>query len=539
MKSFKTNSPFATTFAENIFKNKYADGKTWAENSYILVQEVCGGILSKSECNELTKIITDMKFIPAGRYLYYAGKKANFYNNCYCLGAEEDTREEWARITHDVMSCLMSGGGIGVDYSLFRPSGSYLGRTGGTASGPISLMKVMNEVGRNVMQGGTRRSALFASLAWNHGDTMEFIHAKNWSKAIRDIKTNDFNFPADLDMTNISVNYDETFLEEIQEGGIANKVWDANILQMLKTAEPGMSFNFGKDSKETLRNACSEFTSEDDGDVCNLGSVNFGKIESIRELQEVTWLAGKFLVCGGYRADLPYAKVHKIREQNRKIGIGLMGLHEWLLKRNYRYEMNPELESWLKEWKDYGEYGANIASHTLSINLPKKYRAVAPTGTIGILASTTTGIEPLYAVAYKRRYLVGKGEWKYEYVIDATAQHLINEYGLNPDSIETAETLGRDPERRIKFQYEVQKYVDMGISSTLNLPAYHRQPFSPAEFSRMILRYVRGLRGITVYPDGARGGQPLTAVPYHWAKEAVGVVYDETEEKCSGGICGI
>jgi ribonucleoside-diphosphate reductase alpha chain len=538
---------FKTFFAENIFKAKYANvnSPTWEKKAQVLVDEVCGGILTESEIAELYGFIRDMKFIPAGRYLYYAGHKASFYNNCFCLGAEEDTREEWARLTHHAMSCLMCGGGIGIDYSLFRESGRILSRTGGIASGPIALMKVMNEVGRNVMQGGSRRSAMYASLSWKHPDIMDFIYAKDWSDEVKALKEADFNFPADLDMTNISVNYDDDFLAAVfgersaKEYELARKVWDSNIKQALKTAEPGMSFNFGVNTKDTLRNACTEFTSEDDSDVCNLGSVNMERIESSVEFARVCHLASKFLVCGGYRADLPYEKVYQVRDQNRKIGLGIMGVHAWLLKNGHRYEMNDDLRQWLSLYVEAGEAGANIISDKLEINRPKKYRAIAPTGTIGILASTTTGIEPLFAVAYKHRYLTNGTKWNYEYVVDATAESLIQEYGLDPESIETSSSLAKDPERRLKFQADVQDYVDMAISSTLNLPAFDEQTFTPQEFSQMLIEYAPRLRGMTCYPDGARGGQPLTAVPYSIAKEAEGMVFDETEEKCAGGICGL
>lgn len=264
-----------------------------------------------------------------------------------------------------------------------------------------------------------------------------------------------------------------------------------------------------------------------------------GNIDSQYEFAKVCYLASKFLVCGGYRADLPYPKVIEIREKNRKIGLGLMGMHEWLMKKGYRYEMVDELKQWLQEYIDAGEAGANAISDKLGINRPKKYRAIAPTGTIGILASTTTGIEPLFAVAYKRRYLTDGTKWNYEYVVDATAESLIQRYGLDPESIETSRTLASDPERRIKFQAEVQDYVDMAISSTLNLPVFEDQDFSPEWFGNMLLKYVPKLRGMTCYPDGARGGQPLTAVPYNTAKESAGYVFDETEEKCSGGVCGL
>ena len=264
-----------------------------------------------------------------------------------------------------------------------------------------------------------------------------------------------------------------------------------------------------------------------------------GNIDTRYDFARVCYLASKFLVCGGFKADLPYDRVYQTREKNRKIGLGLMGMHEWLLKNGYRYEMNDELRLWLGEYVHAGEAGANAISDKININRPKKYRAIAPTGTIGILASTTTGIEPLFAVAYKRRYLTKGTKWNYEYVIDATAESLINKYDLNPEFIETSSTLAGDPERRIKFQSEVQEYVDMAISSTLNLPSFEEQKFSPEWFGDMLLKYIPKLRGMTCYPDGSRGGQPLTAVPYEMAKKSTGYVFDETEEKCSGGVCGL
>ena len=390
------------------------------------------------------------------------------------------------------------------------------------------------------MQGGSRRSAMYASLNWQHPDITKFIHSKDWSDDVKALKAKDFNHPARLDMTNISVNYDDAFFEAMKRGDErAKSVWMDNIMQMLTTAEPGMSINLGENSKDTLRNACTEFTSDTDSDVCNLGSVNMGNIETRYEFARACYLASKFLVCGGFKADLPYERVYQVRDKNRKIGLGLMGMHEWLLKNGYRYEMNDNLRAWLGEYVDAGEAGANAISDKLGINRPKKYRAIAPTGTIGILASTTTGIEPLFAVAYKRRYLTDGTKWNYEYVVDATAESLIQRYDLDPESIETSRTLASDPERRIKFQAEVQEYVDMAISSTLNLPVFEKQDFSPEWFGNMLLKYVPKLRGMTCYPDGSRGGQPLTAVPYNTAKESAGYVFDETEEKCSGGVCGL
>lgn len=537
---------FKTSFAERIFYNKYASGQndSWPALCERLIEDVCGsrwGTQPKLMCDDdrkqLLQYMIDMKFLAGGRYLFYAGRTAKYFNNCYLLRAEEDTREEWSNVTWRAMSCLMTGGGIGIDYSRLRPSGRPLSRTGGVASGPIPLMYAINEIGRNVMQGGSRRSAIYASLNWQHEDIPLFLRAKNWSESVRAAKEADFNASAPLDMTNISVNYDDAAGDLVN-----NSVFLENCRQAMMTGEPGFSFNFGSKQNETLRNACTEVTSEDDSDVCNLGSINLGNISSLDEFKSVVSLASKFLVCGTLRADLPYDKVYRVREKNRRLGLGLMGVFEWLLKRGYGYEVTEELKQWLEIYKNESKRSADEHCDRFYISRPVAYRAIAPTGTIGILAGTTTGIEPLFAVAYKRRYLTNGTQWKYEYVVDSTADSLIDEYGLSPEKIETAYSLSTNFEKRIKFQYEVQKYVDMSISSTINLPAWgtkHNNESRVAEFASVLANYAPGLRGMTCYPDSSRGGQPITEVPYEEAIKHRGVVFTEHEEVCKGGICGI
>lgn len=445
----------------------------------------------------------------------------------------------------------MTGGGIGVDYSRYRASGSRLGRTGGTASGPIPKMFMVNEIGRNVMQGGSRRSAIYASLNHSHGDVHQFLVAKDWHEqevvpglTLWDVKQKNFNFPAPLDMTNISVNYDTAWLESYRKTGDVGDVFRKNVAQALKTAEPGFSFNFYEKENETLRNACTEVTSEDDSDVCNLGSVNMGRIDSRAEFESVVELATKFLFCGTFKAHLPYDKVYAVREKNRRLGLGLMGIHEWLIKRGSTYEVTPELHEWLGSYKTLSTSVAYSYADAVGVPRPAGIRAIAPTGSIGILAGTTTGIEPLFAVAYKRRYLKGK-EWHYQYVVDGAAQELINVYGANPEKIESALDLAPFFERRIKFQADIQDYVDQAISSTINLPAVNEFTLSDAYvhgFANILAKYSHRLRGFTCYPDGARGGQPLTAVPYKEAVSKVGEVFVETTDICDisgkGGTCG-
>lgn len=552
--------PFKTSLGETIFKQKYASNpyETWEDRAHTVVNWVCGdmngeknNLMAKSDRDQLTQYISEFKFMPGGRYLWYAGRDARFFNNCYLLRLEEDSREEWAGLSQRAMSCLMTGGGIGADVSLCRPSGRQLRRTGGVASGPIPLLYTLNEIGRNVMQGGSRRSALYGSMNWQHEDARHLLKVKNWHDmkiegsniTVADAKKSNFNYHAPLDMMNISLNYDDAWLQDND-----SEIFRENCRQALMTGEPGFSFNFGDKQNETLRNACTEITSEDDSDVCNLGSVNLANIDTVEELKDVVGLASKFLVCGLIRAHLPYDKVGKVRQKNSRIGLGLMGLHEWLLKRGYKYEINDELKQWMKIYESESTRAANDHCDRLFLNRPKGYRAIAPTGTISILAGTTGGIEPIYAVAYRRRYLTDGTRWKHQFVVDGTAQALID-IGINPDDIESAIDLSYDIKRRIRVQHFCGSYVDHSVSSTINTPAI-KDPDDldnkADELAKALIIYARPdskgdyIRGITTYPDGSRGAQPMTSVPYKEAVSKRGVIFeDNSEEQCLSGVCNL
>jgi len=550
---------FRSKFSEDIFKHKYAHHgcETWASLASVLVEDVCSPQLKQDEIDQLKEYITDLKFIPGGRYLYYAGRPNKFFNNCYLLKAEEDTREDWADLSWKSESCLMTGGGIGVDYSVYREEGRVLSGTGGLSSGPIPKMLMINEIGRRVMQGGSRRSAIYASMNWKHADIDKFLTSKNWYEmpvgstgfTIGQVKEQDFNFIAPLDMTNISVNYDTEWLLNYWETGDVGTTFKQNVQQALRTAEPGFSFNFFDKENETLRNACTEVTSENDSDVCNLGSVNLGRVDTLKEFKDIVHLATKFLMCGTLKAKLPYDKVYKVREKNRRLGLGLMGMHEWLIKRGSKYEVTDELHQWLGVYKGVTDDTSKKTADEMNISSPVANRAIAPTGSIGILAGTSTGVEPIFAVSYKRRYLKGGTRWHYQYVVDSAAQELIDLYDTKPDNIESALDLAEDYKRRMKFQADVQDYVDMSISSTINLPSWGSKlnnEDTVVDFTNTLASYAHRLRGFTVYPDSCRGGQPLTSVPYKEAVAKLGEEFEEgleTHDICDitghGGSCGV
>ncbi len=537
-------------FAQTTLNEKYAHTKqngekeTWVEVAERVVKSVIKVNPTTANANLadiLFKAIRDRKFIPGGRYLASCGRSYHQVNNCFMFRAE-DSREGWAELLYKSSLSLMTGGGIGIDYSPIRPYGSPINKTSGFSSGPLALMQMVNEAGRFIRQGGNRRAAIWAGLNWNHPDVFNFIALKDWNQQVKLHKEFDYNNPAPLDGTNVSVLLDDEFFYSIKANSSnATNVYWQTVRAMLRHGEPGFSVDCGSNNGETLRNACTELTSHDDSDVCNLGSLNLARIESLDEMRELVDVATAFLLAGTLYSDLPFTSIREVRDKNRRLGLGLMGIHEWLISRNKPYGPDDELAQYLAIYQTSGEC-ANIWADKWKISHPVKTRAIAPTGTIGIIGETTTGIEPIFCVSYKRRYLVGD-TLSYQYVIDPTAKRLI-EQGTKPDTIEDALTLAADPERRVAFQAWVQQYVDHAISSTINLPAWGTELNNESKvisFGEMLLKYLPQLRGITVYPDGARSGQPLTKVDYNEAVRQVGQVFVETTDVCDlsrGESCG-
>lgn len=532
-----------STFASTVYAQKYQQpGEEWADTARRVVETVMQPYFPEM-VEEMVEAVAQRKVMPGGRYLYATGKPFHQTQNCLLLRVG-DSREEWADLMRRITSGLMTGAGVGIVYSDLRANGAPVRGMGGRSTGPIALMQMVNEAGRHIMQGGSRRSAIWAGLHWWHDDVFEFIKLKDWSEDVRALKEKDFNFPAPMDGTNISVILDDEFFAAYKDPDHhmhdrALHVYWGVVEKMLVTGEPGFSIDVGENAGENLRNACTEVTSADDNDICNLGSINLARVETKAEFARLVKLTTAFLLAGTLYSLVPYEEVADTRERNRRLGLGLMGIYEWLAVRGKPYAPDHELGEWLREYEKSTEIAGALARR-LGISAPVKTRAIAPTGTIGILAETTTGVEPLFAAAYKRRYLKGT-VWHYQYVVDEAARRLIEDKGVNPEDLETAYDLAQDPERRIRFQAWVQTYVDHGISSTLNLPARDAQSFTVEEFGELLLRYLPLLRGVTVYPDGARGGQPLNVVPLQEALDWEGTEYEEigADQACVSGVCGV
>jgi ribonucleoside-diphosphate reductase alpha chain len=534
-------------YAHDRMKERYAhtlhDGtkEEWAQVAARVGGTVMRAVGAPQEAVDgVVRAIAARKFMPGGRYLAATGRRVHQTQNCVLM-RPGDTKEEWAQHSYKVMKASMTGAGIGAVFSDIRPKGWVLHESGGEASGPIPLAVASNELGRCSKQGGHRRAALWAGLHWDHPDVFEFVQLKQWDEHTKKMKEKDYSYSAPMDHTNISVILDDKFFYAMEhpdtegklrfsQGDIdltawAKKLFKLVIRLMLSTGEPGFSVDVGKNTGENCRNACTEIVSFDPDDICNLGSINMALVESLREMADLVEYGTMFLLAGTVYSDLPYEAVRAVREKNRRLGLGLMGLHEWLLKRGKRYGPDPELAEYMLVYAQSGAI-ADFWAEKWVLSYPVKTRAIAPTGTIGIVAETTTGIEPIFCAAYKRRYLRGEN-WYYQYVLDPTAKRLVDQ-GVDPDTIEDAYSIS--VERRLEFQAWCQQYVDHAISSTINLPAWGSEKNCEAtvEYHEgLIYGALPYIRGVTTYPDGARGGQPLTPVKYSEAAKWEGVEFQE------------
>lgn len=568
-------SPFQTDFAHSVISAKYMaphGERHWFQTADRAVLHPLAALearTGKSYAREriaLQALVRARHFMPGGRYLYASGNDFHQVQNCLLLSCE-DTREGWADLSWKSEMSLLTGAGIGVYYGDVRPNGTLVGRTGGTASGPIPKMIQVNETGRAAVQGGDRRSAVWAGLPWWHADVFWFNRVKDWPQYLKDAKAEDPSIAAPMDMTNISVCLDDEFFELMDTGTLDDQSWFLEngysapdggtwsewarrvywdvVNRMTQTGEPGFSVDLGEHRDEKLRNACTEIVSADDSDICNLGGIVLSRFTSPSDFEEAVRLGVLYLTAGTVYSDLPYAKVGEVREKNRRLGLDLLGVHEFLLMRGLKYGTDDAfeaLEPYMEVYDRALEY-AHEAQAAAGLSLSVAATSGAPTGTRGIGAETTTGWEPVTYTAYSRSVITSKAhapdERTLHYVVDPTVERLIKEgYILPTDDIEDSATLAYDYESRFRMQAYAQSHTDQAISMTINLPHVMTSAQERKQFGETLYRYLPKLRGITVYPNGAISGQPITRVPL---AQAMGYDYEVTEdaEKCATGVCGI
>ncbi len=524
-----------------------------------------------------SEMIYNLDFLPGGRILRNAGRQRGSMFNCYHLPMG-DSREEIGQFYKDSLILWGEGGGIGVNASFLRPKGAVVKGVGGEASGPVSFLIPSDAIAHTVKSGGSRRAAALALMSVNHPDIVDFID----SKLIHGTLSN----------FNISVSVNDEFLEAVEsnkdwEFKFANQVygkmkakdlWNKIIDNMIECAEPGL-INWNNLVKNnsyyydpvTGCNPCGEAVLSP-YDSCDLGSLvmkNFitGNVNTNwKKLAEIIKLAVRFL------DDVIDVNKYVLQEidikahNSRRIGLGVMGLAEYLFAKGLRYgseKATVEIERLMRFIRDeiyetlvelaaekgsfpkfeavpYGK-ASFIRKLPASLRMAIKEHgvrcvtsmAIAPTGTISLLADVTSGIEPLFRKAYMRNDRVGDRMYIHpiykDFLVNGTPLH---EWYVDTDDL--------SPLDHFEVQSVVQKYTDGAVSKTINMPA----GATAKKLSKLTLEYIHDLKGVTVYVDGSRDGQILNKVTEAEARKylkenKIEESMDETAVQCTTGSCEI
>lgn len=520
-------------------------------------------------------IINAKDFVPGGRVIANSGRPRGNLLNCFVIPLE-DSRESIGQMLKEYLIISGTGGGVGISFSKLRPKGSNIITNGGNSSGPISFMDCVNQVAGTIKTGGQRRAATMISLSAYHPDVEDFIHHKI------DL--------ANLTNANVSVEADHKFFTAIREnkpwdliwnGKIvktidAKKLWDKIVENANKSGEPGI-LNMGLARKMSnsyyfddliTTNPCGEIFLPAYG-CCCLGSINLSNFIENKEFQwerfkEVIDLGVRFLDNVLTVNTYPLEEIRNQSMKERRIGLGLMGLHHAMLKLGIRYSSEKGIEFTEKVYEllrnrsyiasatiaaEKGSFPAfNVEKYLNSgfvKTLPTKIRNLirqngmrnvcvntqAPTGTTSIIAEVSSGIEPIFSPMYIRRYNTNDGIQQ-QTLIDP----LLDSFLKNGESVKHFEgAYDIKPEQHFKTQESAQRYIDQAVSKTINLP----EDFTPEKLNKIWLSYIDDVKGATLYRSGSRGQEPLTPVELDidLAKKLAKGDKTEATEACKSGVC--
>jgi ribonucleoside-diphosphate reductase alpha chain len=276
----------------------------------------------------------------------------------------------------------MSGNGIGIEVSKIRGKGERINGSGGTASGTLSYVSMINEVARHIMQGNIHRSACHSAVHWKHKDVYQWLTSKQWDAEYTRLKSISYDYPAPFDTFNLSIRYDTDFIEayhnpENEDHTYAVDLWKAHTRVMFEFSDPSIQFDH---DNNILRNACCEIISDTNGDSCHLASVNLANIKGYPELEEVVSMMTKFMMVVKNVDTYALPFMRDIGLSNGRLGLGTMGMHNWLLQRKLPYQWCDDLYGLFDTYTYTAREQAYETAKQYGFSEPVALFAQAPTG---------------------------------------------------------------------------------------------------------------------------------------------------------------
>lgn len=540
----------------------------------------------KKEAEEFYSVMRNLEFLPNSPALMNAGTEIQQLAACFVIPVEDSIESIYDAVKFAAL-IHQSGGGTGFSFSKLRPEGDIVKSTGGVASGPVSFMKVFDAATEAIKQGGRRRGASMGVLRVDHPDIRKFIKAKEDLTSLT-------NF-------NLSVSVTDDFMKKAESGETfdlinprtgktvsevsASELLDEISYYAWKTGDPGLIFFDTINASNPTpalgpieaTNPCGEVPLLP-FEACNLGSINLARLAK-KQLGgfEFDWNRLDELVDVGIRfldnvidaSKYPLPQIGAIARGNRKIGLGIMGFADVLIKLGISYgskesfEFAEKLISFIRNkseevTKRIGEERGSFPNIGKSIFKGPRRNAtilsIAPTGSISIIAGCSSGIEPLYAVYFIRHVLEGehlrevhpefieiakkRGFYSAELINRIASTTSIQHIEEIPEDIRRLFLTSHDiePEEHVRMQSVFQKYVDNAVSKTINMSSN-----STPKRVREIFELAHKLKckGITIYREGSKPGQVLTSATSSLLCPDCGGILRVEEGGFVCSVCGI